>query len=356
MINDVLPFDSVELSKNGREVIVLDQTLLPNQEKFLHLTTAEQIFYSITLLKVRGATAIGIVAAMGLAVCVNRLRTKNISDLEKEFLRIRKYLYICRPAAVNLMWSLDRMERCFNTLLLENASKEDAISNIKEGLLNEAMAIKSENAAMCLAIAEHGFSLLAPGIRILTHSSAGHLSVSRYGTALGPVYLAQQQGYAPKVYVCETRPTLQGSRIAAYELMKAAVDMTLICDNAAASLMQQGKIDFIFTGADRIAANGDCVNRIGTASLAVLASYYKIPFYVLAPSSTIDFSCSKGTEIEIEQRPSYEVTEMYFSKPMAPKGIDVYNPAFDITPAKLITGIITEKGIVKPGRIHKLDV
>lgn len=356
MINDVLPFDSVELSKNGREVIVLDQTLLPNQEKFIHLTTAEQIFYSITLLKVRGAAAIGIVAAMGLAVCVNRFRTKNISDLEKEFHRIKKYLYICRPAAANLMWSLDRMESRFNSLILENGSKEHAVSNIKVGLLDEARAIKSENTAMCLAIAEHGFSLLAPGAGILTHSSAGHLSVSRYGTALGPIYLAQQQGYSPKVYVGETRPLLQGSRIAAYELMKAGVDMTLICDNAAASLMQQGKIDFIFVGADRIAANGDCLNRIGTSSLAVLASYFKIPFYVLAPSSTIDSSCSNGTEIEIEQRPSYEVTEMYFSKPMAPKGIDVYNPAFDITPAKLITGLITEKGIVKPGNLHKSNV
>ena len=355
MIDNIFTFDSVELAPNGREVVILDQTLLPNQEKFLHLTSAEQIFYAITLLKVRGASAIGIAAAMGLAVCINRYRTRKVEDLEKEFLRIKSYLYICRPTAINLMWTLDRMEKRFYEILVEyDRNSPDYIRNIKADLLKEASAIKDEDTAKCLRIAEYGFSLLEKGSAVLTHCNAGHLSTSRYGTALGPIYLAHQKGLSPKVYVGETRPLLQGSRLTSYELLKAGVDTTLLCDNATASLMQEHKIDFVFTGADRIAANGDTANKIGTSSLAVLASYYKIPFYVLAPTSTIDFNCPTGNEIVIEQRPSYEVTDMYFGKTVAPKGISVYNPAFDITPAKLIKGIITEKGIVRPGRLKTL--
>ena len=355
MIDNIFTFDSVELAPNGREVVILDQTLLPNQEKFLHLTSAEQIFYAITLLKVRGASAVGIAAAMGLAVCINRYRTRKVEELEKEFLRIKSYLYICRPTAINLMWTLDRMEKRFYEILVEyDRNNPDYIRNIKADLLREASAIKDEDIAKCLRIAEHGFSLLEKGSAILTHCNAGHLSTSRYGTALGPIYLAHQKGLSPKVYVGETRPLLQGSRLTSYELQKAGVDTTLLCDSSTASLMQEHKIDFVFAGADRIAANGDTANKIGTSSLAVLASYYKIPFYILAPTSTIDFNCPTGGEIVIEQRPSYEVTDMYFGKTTAPKGISVYNPSFDITPAKLIKGIITEKGIVRPGRLKTL--
>lgn len=350
-----LPFDTVELSSNGREVIILDQTLLPYQEKFLHLTTAEQIFYAITLLKIRGASAIGTLAAMGLAVCINRFRTKSVADLEKEFYRIKKYLYISRPSAVSLMWSLDRMENRFRASLPETGNEgPDAVKAIKKVLLDEAAAIKEDDTSMWADLSEHGFSLLSPGASVLTHGSAGNLSVSRYGTIFRPIYLALQKGYAIKVYVDEARPLLDGARFNAYELMKAGVDATLLCDNAALSLIQQRKIDFIFTSAERIAANGDCASDVGTGVLAVLASHFRIPFYVLAPCSTIDFNCAEGNEMEPEMRPSYEVTDMFFGKPMAPKGIEVYNPAFDIIPAGLITGFITEKGMTKPEELEKL--
>lgn len=352
----VLPFDTVELSSNGQEVIILDQTLLPYQEKLLHLTTAEQVFYAITLLKVRGVSAIGTLAAMGLAVCINRFRTKSVADLEKEFSRVKKYLYISRPSAAGLMWSLDRMENRFKMSLTEAGNDgPDAVKTIKKALLDEATAIKEDDTAIWGALSEHGFSLLFPGVSVLTHGSTGNLSVSRYGTIFRPMYLALQKGYAPKVYVDEIRPLLEGTRYEAYELLKAGVDATLICDNAALSLMQQRKIDFVFTGAERIAANGDFSNSVGTGNLAVLASHFGIPFYVLAPFSTIDFNCADGNEMEPEMRPSYEVTDMYYDKPMAPKGIDVYNPAYDITPAELITGFITEKGLLKPGELKKYN-
>jgi methylthioribose-1-phosphate isomerase len=353
-VKSVFPFDSVELSPNGREVVILDQTQLPNQEKFLHLTTAEEVFYAITRLKVRGAPAIGIAAAFGLAMCVNRYRTRSLQALEKEFLRVKHYLYISRVTAVNLMWALDRMERCFYATLqaLEGEDEErHAIEVIRNALTAEARAIKAEDVKMCEAISEHGFTLLRPGCGILTHCNAGHLAVSKYGTALGPIYLAQQQGFSPRVYCDETRPLLQGARLTAYELTKAGVDTTLICDNMAATLMSQGKIDYVFVGCDRVAANGDVANKIGTNGVAIVAKYYKVPLYVFAPTSTIDLECRSGAEIIIEQRPAFEVTDMYYSKRMAPKDVRVYNPAFDITPAALIAGIVTEKGILKPREI-----
>ncbi len=355
-VKSVFPYDSVELSPNGREVIILDQSQLPNQERFLHLTTAEQIFYAITRLKVRGAPAIGIAAAFGLAMCVNRYRTRSLQALEKEFLRVKHYLYISRPTAVNLMWALDRMERCFYTAKqsLDDAEEKHAIEVVRNALTAEARSIKEEDVAMCEAISELGFSLLRPGCGILTHCNAGHLAVSRFGTALGPIYLAQQQGYLPRVYCDETRPLLQGARLTAYELTKAGIDTTLICDNMAATLMSQGKIDLVFVGCDRVAANGDVANKIGTSSVAIVAKYYKVPIYVFAPTSTIDLDCRSGAEIIIEERPAFEVTDMYYSKRMAPKDVRVYNPAFDVTPASLIAGIVTEKGILKPRDIKNL--
>ena len=355
-MKSAFPYDSVELSANGREVVILDQTQLPNQERFLHLDSAEQIFYAITRLKVRGAPAIGIAAAFGLAMCVNRFRTRSFQALEKEFLRVKHYLYISRPTAVNLMWALDRMERCFYATKQAIGEVEDkhAIEVMRKALTAEARAIKEEDEKMCEIISEHGFSLLHPGCGILTHCNAGHLAVSKYGTALGPIYLAQQQGYSPHVYCDETRPLLQGARLTAYELTKAGIDVTLICDNMAAMLMSQGKIDFVFVGCDRVAANGDVANKIGTNGVAIIAKYYKVPLYVFAPTSTIDLDCKSGADIVIEERPAFEVTDMYYSKPMAPKGVKVYNPAFDVTPAALIAGIVTEKGILRPRDIKNL--
>ena len=328
-MRNILEYDSVELSPNGREVVVLDQSLLPNQEKFLHLTTAEQVFYAITLLKVRGAPAIGIVGAFGLAMCMNRFRARNLQAFDKEFLRVKRYLYISRPTAVSLTWTLDRMERCYYETLEEtkDLTPLEAMKKIRERLTSEARAIKLEDVSKCLSIAESAFSLLKPGSGILTYCNAGHLATSRYGTALGPIYYAQQKGYMPKVYTCETRPMLQGSRLTAFELTKAGVDVTLICDNMASDVMRRGKIDIEFFGCDRIAANGDVANKVGSSMIAILA---------------------------IEERPAFEITEMYFDKPMAPKGIKVYNPAFDITPAELLTGIITEKGIISPKELAKL--
>ena len=356
-MKSVFPYDSVELSPNGREVVILDQTQLPTQEKFLHLITAEQIFYAITRLKVRGAPAIGIAAAFGLAMCVNRFRTRSLQELEKEFLRVKHYLYISRPTAVNLMWALDRMERCFyaTKLALDEAEEKHAIEVIRNALTAEARAIKAEDVKMCETISEYGFSLLRPGCGILTHCNAGHLAVSKYGTALGPIYLAQQQGYSPRVYCDETRPLLQGARLTAYELSKAGIDVTLICDNMAATLMAQGRIDYVFVGCDRVAANGDVANKIGTNGVAIVAKYYKVPLYVFAPTSTIDLDCKSGSDIVIEERPSFEVTDMYYAKRMAPKDVKVYNPAFDVTPAALIAGIVTEKGIIKPKDIKNLQ-
>ena len=355
-MKSVFPYDSVELSASGREVVILDQSQLPNQERFLHLNTAEQIFYSITRMKVRGAPAIGIAAAFGLAMCVNRFRTRSLQALETEFLRVKHYLYISRPTAVNLMWALDRMERCFYATKQTLGEVEDrqAIEALRDALTAEARAIKEEDIQMCEAISQYGFSLLRTGCGILTHCNAGHLAVSRYGTALGPIYLAQQQGYSPRVYCDETRPLLQGARLTAYELTKAGIDTTLICDNMAATLMSQGKIDYVFVGCDRVAANGDVANKIGTNGVAIVAKYYKVPLYVFGPTSTIDLDCRSGAEIIIEERPAFEVTDMYYSKRMAPKDVRVYNPAFDITPASLISGIITEKGILKPREIKNL--
>ena len=355
-MKSVFPYDSVELSPNGREVVILDQTQLPNQERFLHLTSAEQIFYAITRLKVRGAPAIGIAAAFGLAMCVNRYRTRTVQALENEFLRVKHYLYISRPTAVNLMWALDRMERCFYAAKqnLENADEKHAIVALRKALTAEARAIKADDVRMCETISKFGFSLLHPGCGILTHCNAGHLAVSKFGTALGPIYLAQQKGYLPRVYCDETRPLLQGARLTAYELSKAGIDVTLICDNMAATLMAQKKIDFVFVGCDRVAANGDVANKIGTHGVAIVAKYFKVPLYVFAPTSTIDLDCVSGSEIIIEERPAFEVTDMYYSKPMAPKGVRVYNPAFDVTPASLISGIVTEKGILKPREIRNI--
>lgn len=326
------PYDAVEWNGDKTGVKIIDQTLLPSQEVFLILKSPEEVYEAIYKLRVRGAPAIGVAAAFGLYVSLLPVEG-DMDHFAAEFRRIKWYLQSSRPTAVNLSYALERMENCLKGNIAVG------LEGVKKALLAEAEAIKEEDVQMCRAIAENGLTLMKPGVRVLTHCNAGHLAVSRYGTALGPIHLAQQRGLAPKVYVDETRPLLQGARLTAYEMVKSGVDATLICDNMAATVMAQGKVDMIFVGCDRVAANGDTANKIGTMSLAVLAKHFGIPFYVLGPSSTIDLNCDTGRDIVIEERPAGEVTDF---------GIDVYNPAFDVTPADLITGIITEKGIFGP--------
>lgn len=325
-------YDAVEWNGDKTGVKIIDQTLLPKEEKFLILRTPEQVYEAIYKLRVRGAPAIGVAAAFGLYVSLLPVEGE-LDHFAAEFRRIKQYLFSSRPTAVNLGYALERMESCFKKNIALG------LEGIKKALLAEAEAIKDEDVQMCRTIAENGLTLMRPGVRILTHCNAGHLAVSRYGTALGPVHLAQQRGWKPRVWVDETRPLLQGARLTAYEMVKSGVDATLICDNMAASVMARGEVDMVFVGCDRVAANGDTANKIGTMSLAVLAKHFGVPFYVLGPSSTIDRNCATGADIVIEERGASEVTDF---------DIKVFNPAFDVTPAELITGIVTEKGIFRP--------
>ncbi|MFA6334262.1 MAG: S-methyl-5-thioribose-1-phosphate isomerase [Bacteroidales bacterium] len=340
----VLPYDSVDISSDRLSLILLDQTQLPGKEVFLHLNKENEIFEAISALKVRGAPAIGIAAAYGLCVVLNSTVPESLENLKTKALDVINLFESSRPTAVNLSWALNRMKnRLLESVKQANISVNESI----DALFKEAHSIKQEDIAMCERISEFGLSLIKPGMGILTHCNAGHLAVSRLGTALGPVYLANKLGYKIRVYADETRPLLQGARLTAFELMQAGIDVTLICDNVASSVMSQGWVDAVFVGCDRIAKNGDVANKIGTSSLAILASSWKIPFYVLGPTSTIDKKCNSGKEIVIEERPSYEVTELWYKKNMAPEGVKVYNPAFDITKAEFITAIITEKGIFR---------
>lgn len=334
-MNGLFKYDSVALNEAGDAVVIVDQTRLPWEERFLTLRDEHEVYDAIARLCVRGAPAIGIAAAYGLYVSYRRAGGG--------FGRIRDYLRSARPTAVNLAAALDRMDRC------HTAHAGQSFPEILEALRSEADAIKEEDVWMCRAIGEYGATLIdRPGMGILTHCNAGHFAVSRYGTALAPIYLAQSRGLRPRVYADETRPLLQGARITAFELKMAGVDVTLQCDNMASSLMRAGKIDLVFTGCDRVAANGDTANKIGTSALAILARYYGIPFYILGPTSSIDPATATGEDIPVEQRAPEEVTDLYFSRPVAPEGVKVYNPAFDITPAGLISGIVTERGIFRP--------
>ncbi|MCK5850278.1 MAG: S-methyl-5-thioribose-1-phosphate isomerase [Kiritimatiellae bacterium] len=322
-------------------VRILDQTLLPTEISYIETTDIDEVWTSIKTLQVRGAPAIGVAAAMGLAAAFQNTNAKSEDELMTEVQRLADHLATSRPTAVNLFWALERMRH--------TAEKHLALgtAELKEILAREALSIRNEDAAMCRAIGAHGAELLKSGNTILTHCNAGGLATSEYGTALAPVYTAHEQGKTISVYADETRPLLQGARLTTWELMQAGIDVTLICDNTAAQVMKEGLIDAVLVGADRIAANGDAANKIGTYGLAVLAQAHKIPFYVLAPTSTIDPDTPNGSAIPIEERKSNEVTKG-FGRLTAPKNVKVYSPAFDVTPAKLITGIICEKGIANP--------
>lgn len=334
----------------GPTVVILDQTKLPGSEEYLHLRTAEDIWEAIYQLKLRGAPAIGITAAYGMAVCALQFEEKEAEAFCLHFRQVKDYLSTSRPTAVNLFTALGRMERC----LLAN--RQRPVGEIQQKLQEEAEMIREEDVEACRRIGEWGLSLLKPEMGLLTHCNAGHLAVSEYGTALAPVYLGQERGYGFKVYADETRPLLQGARLTAFELQRAGVDVTLICDNMASCVMKQGKVQAVLVGCDRVAANGDVANKIGTSGVAVLARYYGIPFYVLGPVSTLDFNCPDGSHIPIEERSSGEITEKWYARRMAPEGIKVYNPAFDVTSHELITAIITEKGIAYPPFEDSLSV
>lgn len=336
--------------EEGR-LLILDQSLLPGEERYIEIHTKEEIWSAIKKLQVRGAPAIGVAAAYGLYVSVRELQSENFQDFAETFQEVKEYIATARPTAVNLFWALDRMERKLLSMeegLCFEPSWTQELEYIKEELLKEADAIREEDEKACLSMGEHGLSLLKKGMGILTHCNAGTLATAKYGTCLAPLYLGQQEGYDFKVFADETRPLLQGARLTCWELSKEGVDVTLICDNMASSVMKKGWIDAVLVGCDRMAANGDGANKIGTSGAAILAKEYGIPFYMFVPTSTIDLKTPSGKDIMIEERKGEEIYEMWYEKPMAPAGIKTYNPSFDVTDHKYITAVVTEKGIVYP--------
>jgi methylthioribose-1-phosphate isomerase len=320
---------------------LLDQRLLPEESIYLRLTTPEQVWEAIRELKVRGAPAIGIAAAYGVVLGSLDFNGSE-QDLVANVIRHSEYLATSRPTAVNLFWALDRMKARVRDLVQAGAKTAEAV----KALLDEAKLIQAEDEATNRLIGEHALTLFKDGMGVLTHCNAGGLATAKYGTALAPFYLALEQGIHLKVFADETRPVLQGARLTAFELQQAGVDVTLICDNMAGHVMSKGWIQAVIVGTDRVAANGDVANKIGTYSVAVLAKAHNIPFYVACPLSTIDLSTPTGADIPIEERHADEVS-FGFGKRTAPQGVAVYNPAFDITPNELVTAIITEKGIIK---------
>ena len=342
MKNDNLLTDTVRLDAVKNALVIIDQTKLPNKLELLYLTDIKEIFDAIYLLKVRGAPAIGVAAAIGLYVAMFRIKTNNIVEFKNELKKAKEYLASARPTAVNLFWALNRMEKVADCYAGEN------VSELKELLRKEAVKIYEEDIKICRTLGEYGLTLLKDGDGVLTHCNAGQLATARYGTALAPIHIGRERGMNFRVYTDETRPLLQGARLSAYELVADGVDTTVICDNMASSVMKNGWVNIVFTGADRIAANGDTANKIGTSGVAILAKYYNIPFYIIAPTSTIDMTLKSGKDIPIEERKAEEVTEMWYKEKMAPDGVKVYNPAFDITDNSLITGIVTEYGIIRP--------
>lgn len=357
MSKNVMEYETVDLDDNDNSVVIIDQTKLPQKIEIIRLYTPQEIWDAIYLLKVRGAPAIGVAAAFGIYVLSkNILKELKQSghdakeeglDFEvfyQQFKEQKEYLDSSRPTAVNLSWALNRMDA-----VCQKAGREDgkSVEEVVALLHQEAVSMKEEDTWVCKTIGENGLSLVKPGDGILTHCNAGQLATSKYGTATAPIYLGQERGYHFHVFADETRPLLQGARLTAFELYSSGVDVTLICDNMSAMIMKNGWVDAVFVGCDRVAANGDTANKIGTSVVAAVAKRYGVPFYVCAPTSTIDYDTPTGAEIKIEQRPSEEVTEMWYKERMAPEGIKVFNPAFDVTDNDLITAIVTEYGIAR---------
>lgn len=346
-VTDTINAENIRLSADEEAVIILDQSLLPGKTVYKELGTAPEMYEAIQQLRVRGAPAIGIFAAYCMYVLTASMLKKKesaASSIISDITSTGDYLISSRPTAVNLSWAVKRMIKCAE----KNVKDGDNTGHLKDAMRREAIAIHNEDISMCREIAEFGLQLVKDGDGILTHCNAGPLATSRYGTALGPILLGKERGMQFRVFADETRPLLQGARLTAYELYNAGVDVTLICDNMASMVMKNGWINVCFVGCDRIAANGDTANKIGTSGVAVLAAYYGIPFYVLGPTSTIDLSCGSGADIPIELRAPEEIKEKFYEKPAAPSGVKCYNPSFDVTDNSLITAIVTEKGICRP--------
>ena len=327
---NIMEYETVALDDENSALVILDQTQLPGKAELISLHSGEEIWDAIYLLKVRGAPAIGVAAAFGIYLLAKGIQTEDYDVFYKEFRRQKDYLNSARPTAVNLSWALNRMEQvCI-------ANKDMPVSEIKRRLREESIIMKEEDIQVC-----------KPGDGILTHCNAGQLATCKYGTATAPIYLGQERGYHFRVFADETRPLLQGARLTSYELHSSGVDVTLICDNMSATVMRNGWVNAVFVGCDRVAANGDTANKIGTSVVATVAKRYNVPVYICAPTSTIDMTTPTGADITIEQRPAHEVTDMWYEKPMAPAGVKVFNPAFDVTDHDLIAGIVTEYGIAR---------
>ncbi len=346
-----LTYETVALDDENSALVIIDQTKLPNEEVILHLKTQKEIYDAIYLLQVRGAPAIGVAAAYGVYLAAKEILAQMTGqggsasaaydDFLKAFREAAAYLNASRPTAVNLSWALRRMEK----VVTDHA--DEPVEAIVELLKKEAVEIQEEDINICRSIGEYGLTLIKPGDGLLTHCNAGQLATSRFGTATAPMYLAHEKGYGIRVFADETRPLLQGARLTAYELNKAGIDVTLICDNMASTVMKQGKIQAVFVGCDRVAMNGDAANKIGTSGVAILAKHYGIPFYVCAPSSTIDETLTDGSQIPIEERNGEEISTMWYAKKMTADGVKTFNPAFDVTDHELISAIITENGIAR---------
>lgn len=328
-------------------VALIDQTLLPTELKIIQCRDSDSLREAICNLRVRGAPAIGIAGAMGVVLAVRDFDEMDRQGFLCRLTPVCDELVRTRPTAVNLLWAVERMKQRADWT-------SGMVRDLKEALLAEAKAIRDEDAAMCRAIGQVGESLITEGAGVLTHCNAGGLATAEYGTALAVLYTAHERGRSFRVYADETRPLLQGSRLTAWELDRAGIDTTVICDNMAGLLMKQGKIDLVITGADRVAANGDLANKIGTYSLAVLAQAHQIPFYAAAPASTFDLSLPDGSATPIEERGPHEIRHG-FGRQTAPEGVPCYCPAFDVTPARLIRGIITDRGLIQPVNSERIS-
>lgn len=326
---------------DGDAVVLIDQRYLPAKEDYLRCQTADAVAKAIKDMVVRGAPAIGVTAALGIALGLKQSGADDVEDLRKSMDSLAELMAGTRPTAVNLFWAIDRMKKRFDELA------RDGLGATLEGMEREAVAIHEEDIAINRRMGAHGAELVPDGARILTHCNAGALATAGYGTALGVIYAAKEAGKKIEVFADETRPFLQGARLTAWELHKNDVPVTLITDNMAGHFMAQGEIDMVILGSDRIASNGDVCNKIGTYSVAVLAKEHGIPFYAVAPTSTFDLSIASGKEIPIEERSPDEVTHVHGVR-LAPEGVSIRNPAFDVTPARLVTAIVCENGVAEP--------